>query len=161
MNITVIKIFCTIVHSKINRTRSGCKNTIIPFNVWQQALNEYNIDTTCNVCIFILLQELFNIQFKYIHQQYKENTRINNKFTKPFSQWLFSIAECYIKPKDFIKYIGVVFTIHLLDFSPFVKIDGMMRLHSIEWIVKWINGKLIHLEMRYVINIQVWVALYD
>ena len=154
MNITVIKIFCTIVHSKINRTRSGCKNTIIPFNVWQQALNEYNIDTTCNVCIFILLQELFNIQFKYI-LSYKNTRKIPEltiSLPNPFS---------YIKPKDFIKYIGVVFTIHLLDFSPFVKIDGMMRLHSIEWIVKWINGKLIHLEMRYVINIQVWVALYD
>ena len=155
MNITVIKIFCTIVHSKINRTRSGCKNTIIPFNVWQQALNEYNIDTTCNVCIFILLQELFNIQFKYI-LSYKNTRKIPEltiSLPNPFN--------CYIKPKDFIKYIGVVFTIHLLDFSPFVKIDGMMRLHSIEWIVKWINGKLIHLEMRYVINIQVWVALYD
>ena len=154
MNITVIKIFCTIVHSKINRTRSGCKNTIIPFNVWQQALNEYNIDTTCNVCIFILLQELFNIQFKYI---------LSYKNTRKIPELTISLPNpfCYIKPKDFIKYIGVVFTIHLLDFSPFVKIDGMMRLHSIEWIVKWINGKLIHLEMRYVINIQVWVALYD
>ena len=153
MNITVIKIFCTIVHSKINRTRSGCKNTIIPFNVWQQALNEYNIDTTCNVCIFILLQELFNIQFKYI---------LSYKNTRKIPELTISLPNpFYIKPKDFIKYIGVVFTIHLLDFSPFVKIDGMMRLHSIEWIVKWINGKLIHLEMRYVINIQVWVALYD
>ena len=72
------------------------------------------------------LQELFNIQFKYI-LSYKNTRKIPEltiSLPNPFN--------CYIKPKDFIKYIGVVFTIHLLDFSPFVKIDGMMRLHSIE-----------------------------
>ena len=76
----------------------------------------YAYSSYCRNCSIYNLNAFTNITIQ-------GNTRINNKFTKPF---------CYIKPKYFIKYIGVVFTIHLLDFSPFVKIDGMMRLHSIE-----------------------------
>lgn len=74
----------------------------------------------------------------YAYSSYCRNCSIYNlnTYTNITIQGKYCVCvlacKCYIKPKDFIKYIGIVFTIHLLDFSPFVKIDGMMRLHSIE-----------------------------